>query len=324
MTKSPLILAFLALSTLACATADAKRIAIKPVQSVVKSPYTIELVDASGQRLETYNHRGRFYVNGEDGERYSIRISNPTDRRIEAVISVDGLDVIDGETADYRSKRGYIVPARGDLVIDGYRVSTQSVAAFRFSSVSASYAGRKGKARNVGVVGVAIFAEKAQPEIVVPVDSIAGPFPRPDHRHKHRHGSAAPRPRHDLDSESLADDMPAEPSSVSGLRPSSVSGRGRVERSVRRPAEKSMRRQERSGLGTSFGERRHSAVSFTRFVRANAKRPTSFAELRYNNASGLLALGIRLRSTIEVSQEELATRESADAFPGTRFAQPPR
>jgi hypothetical protein len=321
MTKSPFVLAFLALSSLACATADAKRIALKPVLTVAKSPYTIELVTSGGERLETYNHRGRFYVNGHAGERYSVRVINPTDRRIEAVISVDGLDVIDGETADYRNKRGYIVPPRGNLVIDGFRVSTQAVAAFRFSSVSASYAGRKGKARNVGVVGVAIFAEKAQPQMIVPVDSVAigpRPFPRRDHRRDHRR-KPAPRPHHGMDSESSTDDSVAPPAAPRVSKGSLGGGR-----SVYKPVDQPTRKKERSGLGTAFGERRHSTVSFTRFVRANAKRPTSFAELRYNNARGLQALGIRLRSTMEVSQEELVIRETADPFPGTRFAQPPR
>jgi hypothetical protein len=319
MTRSPIVLAFLALSTLACATADARKIAVKPIQSIAKSPYSIELVGENGELLDTYQHRGRFYVNGESGERYSIRVHNPTDARIEAVISVDGLDVIDGETADYRSKRGYIVPPRGNLLIDGFRVSTRAVAAFRFSSVSNSYAGRKGKARNVGVVGVAIFAEKARPQMVIPVEPVI------THRHHHDHrlgkgkGRRPAPPRPDFD-EDFSADRPSEPSPT----PSPKAGGAISGKTAYKPIDRPTRRQERPGLGTAFGERRHSAVSFTRFVRANPKRPTSFAELRYNDARGLQALGIRLRRAVVVTPDELATRESADPFPGTRFAQPPR
>src|SRR6185295_7375132 len=93
------------------------------------------------------------------GERYVIRITNPTPRRIEAVISVDGLDVIDGESGDLR-KRGYVVPAYGETRIEGFRTSQADVATFRFSSVSGSYAGQKGKSRNVGVIAVALFEEQ--------------------------------------------------------------------------------------------------------------------------------------------------------------------
>jgi hypothetical protein len=61
-------------------------------------------------------------------------------------------------------------------------------------------------------------------------------------------------------------------------------------------------------------------VSWTQFVRANSSKPTALAELRYNDVSGLQALGIQINP---VDADELATRETADPFPGSRFAQPP-
>ena len=94
------------------------------------------------------------------------------------MVTVDGLDVIDGETGDLR-KRGYIVPAYGEVRIEGFRTSLADVATFRFSSVDGSYAGQKGKARNVGVIAVAIFEEQAPPpEQQIIVD--AEPPPRYD------------------------------------------------------------------------------------------------------------------------------------------------
>lgn len=317
MTKLSSLLVFLALGAGACANAHADRIA-EPHVTKQQSPYRIELVGESGNLLDTYQHRGRFYVEGNSGSRYSIRVTNPTNLRVEAVVSVDGLDVIDGTAADFKGKRGYIVPAHGSLVIDGFRVSTQSVAAFRFSSVSSSYAGRKGKARNVGVVGVAIFSERERPQIITAA-------PKPDrpyygHGHGHRHqdeakstrGSRAPAP-------SSADDLDANyESDVGGAE--ATSGRIYQKPAPRRTIAK---KKERSGLGTAFGEHRHSAVSFTRFQRASLNTPTSFAELRYNNAPGLLALGIVLHKSY-VDPGEVALRESASAFPNSRFAQPPR
>ena len=72
---------------------------------------------------------------------------------------------------------------------------------------------------------------------------------------------------------------------------------------------------------TKYGEDRHSAVSWTRFVRANETTPTAMAELRYNNSAGLTALGIPVEV---VPEEELITRETADPFPANHgFAQPP-
>jgi hypothetical protein len=78
----------------------------------------------------------------------------------------------------------------------------------------------------------------------------------------------------------------------------------------------------RPGLGTEFGESRYSAASYTRFVRA-ANRPIAVAELRYNDAAGLTALGIPVQPIPD--EGELMTRETADPFPGDgHFAAPPR
>src|SRR4051812_2275726 len=116
------------------------------------------LVD--GVPARTYTHDGETYVLGQLGSHYTLRISNHTGRRIEAVVSVDGRDAIDGRPADWRSKRGYLVPAWGSIDIEGWRISHAQAAAFRFSSVPDSYAARTGSARDVGVIGVAVFPER--------------------------------------------------------------------------------------------------------------------------------------------------------------------
>ena len=116
------------------------------------------LVD--GAPAPTFWHAGETYVMGRVGERYVIRVSNHTGRRIEAVVTVDGRDVVDGKPGDFRNKRGYLVPAWGQVDIDGWRLSQAQAAAFRFSSVADSYAARMGNAREVGVIGVAVFPER--------------------------------------------------------------------------------------------------------------------------------------------------------------------
>ena len=119
----------------------------------------ISLLDEYGQSLPAYHVGGRAYVLGQPGRRYSIRIENRSPYRFEAVVSVDGLDVVDGREASL-SKRGYIVGPGGSTTIEGFRTSTSQVAAFRFGAVGTSYAAQTtGSARNVGVVGVALFAE---------------------------------------------------------------------------------------------------------------------------------------------------------------------
>ena len=139
-------------------------IAVAP--EAVRSPYSVQIIADGGGDLDTFFHGGRYYVHGAAGERYIVRVTNPTPQRIEAVISIDGLDVIDGESGDLR-KRGYVVQPYGTLDIEGWRTSLTDVSAFRFSSVTGSYAGKKGKARNVGVIAVALFAEQAAPQIII-------------------------------------------------------------------------------------------------------------------------------------------------------------
>ena len=116
--------------------------------------------------LPTYKEYGlggsysRRTVEGKKGGRYSIVVKNRCKSALEIVASVDGLDVMDGQTAGF-SKRGYIVYPGETLEIDGFRKSESKVAAFEFSGVSDSYANLKhGDTRNVGVIGLAVFTQK--------------------------------------------------------------------------------------------------------------------------------------------------------------------
>lgn len=307
-------------SLVACAPAYADRPArpgpLVATPAGVQAPYDIEILDGDGTPLRTYARGGRYYVLGQRGERYVVRVSNPTPRRIEAVVTVDGLDVIDGESGDAR-KRGYVIQPYGELRVEGFRTSTADVATFRFSSVAGSYAGRKGKARNVGVIAVALFEEEAPPPPVYIPEPYPHPRPYPrsyDDRSELRNESRKVAP--------TSEAAPAAPpSSVSGS-----SGGGRTATADADSAGESAEccaapRPQRPGLGTEYGEQRYSAVSFTRFVRST-RRPVAVAELRYNDASGLAALGIPVAPMPD--EDELYTRETADPFPGDRqFSRPP-
>lgn len=120
---------------------------------------SIALVDEYGNLLPGGVAGGKSFVVGHAGQRYEIVVHNRTGGRFELVASVDGLDVIDGEPA-HVDKRGYILEPHGTVRIDGWRRSHETVAAFRFGRVSDSYAGRTSGDRNVGVIGLAFFAEQ--------------------------------------------------------------------------------------------------------------------------------------------------------------------
>ncbi len=120
---------------------------------------TVSLRDENGHVLPGYAAGGKTFAVGEAGRRYTIVLVNHTPARFEAVVSVDGLDVLDGKPAS-PDKRGYILHANDELEIDGFRQSESAVAAFRFGSVKGSYAAKTGDDRNVGVIGVALFGER--------------------------------------------------------------------------------------------------------------------------------------------------------------------
>jgi len=127
--------------------------------SAVNGAITVSLRDAWGEPLDAMHVGDRTYVVGQQGERYSIVISNHTRRRFEAVATVDGLDVISGKVGAF-GNRGYVLMPEASLEIDGFRQSSSEVAAFRFAKVRDSYAAQRGEARNVGVIGIAFFAER--------------------------------------------------------------------------------------------------------------------------------------------------------------------
>jgi len=125
-------------------------------------PLRVRLVDAWGAPLPTFSRGGRAYAEGRYGDRYAIEIQNRTARRVEAVASVDGLDVIDGGPGSW-GKRGYVLEPWRTFRIDGFRQTMHEVAAFRFGAVRESVAAEMGDDSNVGVIGVAFFAERYGP-----------------------------------------------------------------------------------------------------------------------------------------------------------------
>ena len=120
---------------------------------------TISLKDSNGHNLEAVRIADKTLVIGSAGQRYSIVLTNHTGHRFESVVSVDGLDVINGKPGTAEN-RGYVLLPFATLEIEGFRQSSNAVAAFRFASVGESYAAQTGSARNVGVIGVAFFGER--------------------------------------------------------------------------------------------------------------------------------------------------------------------
>lgn len=156
MRKTILIPALVAISSLVCSTDADGRIWFSGSHSAAS--YELRIV-VNGVEQPVYYQGGYGYVEGFIGSRYAIRVHNRSWRRVEAVISVDGRDAIDGRPAEL-GKRGYVIPPYSFIDVDGFRISTAEVAAFRFTTVPDSYASRMGTPWEVGVIGVAVFPER--------------------------------------------------------------------------------------------------------------------------------------------------------------------
>jgi hypothetical protein len=311
-----------ALAVLSCA-APARNAVGQPLRSQAGA-YEVEVL-VGGVSAPSFFHAGETYVMGQMGERYTLRVWNRSGRRIEAVVSVDGRDVVDGRPADVR-KRGYLVPAWGFVDIDGWRLSQRQAAAFRFTSVADSYAGRMGSARNVGVIGVAVFPERVyyqpRPRPIYPEPYSMGERDAPA-RNKGWDGdeerSYGPR----AEAESQPAPAPASPSAgKSSAAPSESRAADSAAEGAIADARKSPSR--RPGLGTEFGETMTSHIREVSFVRASASSPSLMLGVRYNDRAGLLAMGIDVDGYYG-AYDDSGLRRTAEPFPVSHrpYASPP-
>jgi hypothetical protein len=132
------------------------------------------LVD--GQPVRTIQHDGKTYLPvARLGTEYQIRVWNYGPRRIAAMVSVDGLSVINGKPAS-ESQPGYLVEPNSSILIKGWRRNLDMVAAFSFEERGKSYAAQVGRPENIGVIGlIAVEEEMVRPRLAI--EEKAAPAP---------------------------------------------------------------------------------------------------------------------------------------------------
>lgn len=144
-----------------------------------------------GRRLPVYWHEGRAWIAGRPGNEYQVTLRSRQPQDMLAVVSVDGVNVITGQTAD-PSQSGYVLAPRGGLDILGWRKSLSQTAAFYFTALPDSYAARTGRPDDVGVIGVALFRRKVQAQPL----SDAAPAARAESRADGQLGTGHGRPEY--------------------------------------------------------------------------------------------------------------------------------
>jgi hypothetical protein len=224
----------------------------------------VTVIDRStGQTLPVHYFKGEYWVAGNPGAKYSISVANALGGRVMAVMSVDGVNVLNGQTAGVEQS-GYVFNPYQRYEVTGWRKSNHEVAAFEFVASPSSYAERTGRPANVGVIGVALFNERVyQPPVVV----------APQYRYRGESGG--------IESRKSAASPPGAPAPYAS---DSAAESGMAKRAEASPA-------LREKLGTGHGERETSVVSNTSFERAQSA-PNETISIRYDSRENLLAMGV--------------------------------
>jgi hypothetical protein len=214
----------------------------------------IDVYDRSaGAALPNYRHLGRRYVEGQPGNEYAVRIRNCSGQRLLAVLSVDGVNAVTGETAS-PDQSGYVIEPGGYVTVQGWRKDLDRTAAFYFSDPQDSYAARTGRPKDLGVIGVALFRER-------PAEPL---------RWSSRERGAVATPAQEQSSSkaaaqaTMADSNAARAPAVAAQAPS---------------------------LGTGHGRGEYSPVQQVEFERASA-RPDEVVAIRYERRETLVAMGV--------------------------------
>ena len=134
---------------LSAATATVLAMAIAPLAvSRGDSLARVDIYDRSADvALPVQRHRGRQYVAGQPGNEYAIRIRNHTGGRLLAVVSVDGVNAVTGESAS-PDQSGYVLEPGGTVAICDAHLFSQGPARLLNPLIEAAY--RRGAAWNPG------------------------------------------------------------------------------------------------------------------------------------------------------------------------------
>lgn len=257
------------MKTLLLALACAAGVAYAASAAAVGRLIDLNVYDRTSQRtLPVYRHDGRYYIAGEPGHRYQISLRNHSGAEVMAVLSVDAVNAISGDAADW-SQTGYVLEPYISTDVLGWRKSMSRVADFVFEDFAQSYAVRTGRPDNVGVIGVAVFRRQhvyTQPVMPAPMADTAS------------RETYAPRP------------APAAPTEESmGRSPASSMAAPQAQASMN---EASMAKARADGpLGTGHGQREDSSITYVDFERASST-PDEVITLYYDTWKHLLALGV--------------------------------
>jgi hypothetical protein len=266
-----------------------------------------------GKSVTKYVHEGRVYIEGRANSNFTILIRNNTGDRALAVITVDGLSIMDGKKGT-QDGTGYVLNPHETLKIPGWRLDDDAVASFKFGGKDNSYAASKGDARNVGVIGCAVF-EEDRPAWWITSSNLVVPCSCPSTQKPRGSSTGDPLPDSDV-TVTCSDASPFTETSDevlyscnavtydSNVAPGTYragsykappsGGEQKTSGNILRS-----RRPQVQNIGTEFGKRTAHAVAEVTFNRKD--RPTEVFAIHYDDRAGLKARGINLDRKVHVA-----------------------
>lgn len=278
--------------------------------------YELEVL-VHGKSVHEYPHEGKFYIEGKKGSEFTLRFHNRSSERSLAVLSVDGLSIMDGKDCSFDSG-GYVLEPYSKVDVPGWRLDMEKIAKFFFNSNEGSYAAAQGKPRNVGVIGCAVFREKQLEVKTGGYLSFQASFHTPPSSGSPLRGSSLGYGPGDL-SKTINGAVPAcgpAPAYSDIAECSEVQCNASLDYhpdstgAERTCATRQLMSQQ---LGTGFGAQSGHRVEATTFTRIEV--PEFVFEISYDSREALISRGVDLAAKPAIVVP--------NPFPGNQFCRPP-
>jgi len=257
---------------------------------------------------DEYYHNGSIWIEGREGNAYTIELKNHSLNRALFILSVDGLDVLEGKPAGIDSQ-GYVLSPNESINIPGWRINQTEAAEFFFSRKRDSYVNNiGGTTTNTGVIGVMVFSEYY--EALQPFQIATYYNGNPTNYNSRQYDSSSPS--------SIGYDSNYTANNLSLSTPLTVASVNAAVANIPMNAASSAEVKTSSGVinqlyvsqevGTGVGSATDWQTQITQFRRMNPSQPDTIMALYYNTARNLEKMGIKLRRKHDVQYK-------ADPFP---------
>lgn len=144
-------------------------------EQVISTPYlpvTLSVQSDNQGRLpdfplNTDSSHYRAYIQATQNDRYRLRVVNNSNQRVGLVIAVDGRNIISGQQSWLaNNERMYILNPHDSADYEGWRTGTNQTNRFYFTEAANSYAAAWGDNSAMGVIAMAVYAERPRPVIL--------------------------------------------------------------------------------------------------------------------------------------------------------------